>query len=106
MSNKSPKDLRKQIREISLVAIGDIYRVVGVEPPQAKWGLTDDQLDKIMAAITSHMQAGFEAVIGIDELELSPDGSKQYQGRMSRNSLRRKQRQRAAEWLLKNGGKQ
>lgn len=31
-------------------------------------------------------------VIGINELEASPDGTKQYQGRMSRNSLRDKQR--------------
>ena len=33
-------------------------------------------------------------VIGIDELEASPDGRRQYQGRMSRNALRRKQRER------------
>lgn len=40
-----------------------------------------------------------DEVVGIDELEVSPDGSKQYQGRMSRNSLRRKQRQ-----ILKDHG--
>lgn len=43
--------------------------------------------------------SAIDRIIGIDEQEISPDGVKQYQGRMARNSLRRKQRQRLTAYL-------
>ena len=52
---------------------------------------------EIMAIIDQDYisKASVEQIIGIDELEFSPDGGKRYEARMIRNKLRNKQRQRA-----------
>ena len=58
-------------------------------------GYPDYDTDEALRLLIGLHQQEMERIIGIDEQELSPDGVRQKQGSMARNSLRRKQRIRA-----------
>lgn len=80
MSNKLPQELREQVRD----------RFAGLT---GTYDGADAMADFTIDLLHSHMQAGFEYVIGNNERPHPDDGG------WAKNEFREEQRKRAAKWL-------
>lgn len=130
MNNKSPQELKPSISggldELVMLELRDVAHkaqidYVAVNHPNGIRSGEDPELlgeflkvnhERILAAITSHMQAGFEYVIGQDIKESKyvlnmgvphnppSNTTRTNLFRQGANLEKKNQRQRAAEWLL------